>query len=349
MSKLEGSSLVSIGTVVLAAAALAAALMWPRFDAPERVEEPAPAASASAAGVLRAEPISEPSATAAIEDVPALPPIDLTSRNLCPPDMVLVDGVYCPFVAHRCERYLDRVRRVPPPSGRLRRPEPEGRRCGEFVNVLICEGRPSRMHVCVDRLEYPNMPGVPPATVVSFDEASRACQSEGKRLCEASEWTFACEGPRTWPYPTGLTRDSAACNVDRRLAPPSPGALESPHDVALELERLDQRTGAGELENCLSPFGLYDMMGNVTEWVHDKEGRNHDPPLSHRVLKGGMWGPSLGECRASQRPGEWGLGSAKDSRTYHSGFRCCAETNDGIPATRLLDSSAKLPHRRKLR
>ena len=59
--------------------------------------------------------------------------------------------------------------------------------------------RPSKLRFCIDRYEYPNLRGVRPVVMVDYFQAENACEIEGKRLCEAEEWTFACEGVGTWP------------------------------------------------------------------------------------------------------------------------------------------------------
>jgi hypothetical protein len=69
----------------------------------------------------------------------------------------------------------------------------------------------------IDRLPYPNDPGVPPLTGVTREEAARLCAERGARLCTELEWERACKGPDSEPYPTGeawdprCAREPAAC------------------------------------------------------------------------------------------------------------------------------------------
>ncbi len=252
--------------------------------------------------------------------------VDPRSAASCPPAMVLVEGAYCPYVAHRCARHVA-------PNDRTR--------CQRYHDDLLCEGRPSSLHFCIDRFEYPNLPGVRPVVMASYDEARRACRQEGKRLCEAEEWTLACEGKDTWPYPYGLERDPSACNIDRPVREPDRQALSRPRQVAIEVERLDQRASSGSMPRCVSPFGVHDMTGNVEEWVHNREGQRRSPPYSSG-LKGGYWGPVRARCRPMSTSHNAAF------RSYRVGLRCCADALDGQPSRQLMSKQTRLPRRRRL-
>ncbi|MBI4705370.1 MAG: SUMF1/EgtB/PvdO family nonheme iron enzyme [Deltaproteobacteria bacterium] len=216
------------------------------------------------------------------------------------------------------------------------------RRCRRYRPELVCEGRPAVLRFCIDRYEYPNIAGARPVVMVDYFQAERACRLEGKRLCEVEEWTFACEGREIWPYPYGLERDAAACNFDRGYRQPDLGAFARPHEVSIEVERLDQRVLSGAPARCTSPFGVHDMTGNVDEWAHDPRGSRHKPPYD-TALKGGYWGPIRARCRPQ-------TGSHNGwFRFYQVGFRCCADTLDGRPARELLPRTVRLPRRQRIR
>jgi formylglycine-generating enzyme required for sulfatase activity len=75
-------------------------------------------------------------------------------------------------------------------SGRIR-PNPDAERvCGARWMVPIG----SDQRVCIDQFEFPNIPCEYPLVWVSSFEASRLCQSMGKRLCNSHEWEGACAG-----------------------------------------------------------------------------------------------------------------------------------------------------------
>jgi formylglycine-generating enzyme len=258
--------------------------------------------------------------------------------------MVLVDGDYCPAVAHFCAEWIGEDRNssnVDAPNSSDAGAAAPGRRCRRYDDRLICEGRPAHLHVCVDRYEYPNLRNAVPAILVTYREAAAACAVEGKRLCEADEWILACEGPKTWPYPYGIERAPGACNVDRAPRPADRAALATPADVSLEVERLDQRVPSGSSPRCASPFGAFDMSGNAAEWVHERHGRRGVVP-SDTALAGGDWERTSATCRrvdARFGPDHSGL---------TTGFRCCADALDHEPARRMLPEGRRLPNRRPL-
>ncbi|HHH31022.1 MAG TPA: hypothetical protein ENK57_22120 [Polyangiaceae bacterium] len=304
---------------------LAAVIAWPGSEA-EHPELPAPALVPPPAFSSRPDP-SVPDA-----GEPLAPPVS-GDDALCPLGMTLVEALYCPFVAHRCEDWLD-----PRPKNARER---ASARCQRYEDRLLCEGRPSRHAFCIDRYEYPNLPGMKPAILVSYRDAERACEVEGKRLCAQDEWQLACEGHRTYPYPTGLVRDASRCNIDRRPRRPDPAALDEPHDLAVEVERLDQRMPSGALVDCVSPFGVFDMSGNVAEWVFDRAAESLDRGRP-TAIAGGHWGRSVATCR------ELDNGHGASFRRYDVGFRCCADPLDGRDVRGLMGKEYRLPKRRRI-
>jgi formylglycine-generating enzyme required for sulfatase activity len=175
------------------------------------------------------------------------------------------------------------------------------------------------MHFCIDRFEYPNVLGQWPVIFVSFDEGQALCAEGGKRLCSEDEWTFACEGEegRPYPYGDGYTRDPSACVCDAPWIAFNETAMH-PRDAAStgqELARLWQGRPSGQ-PRCRSPFGVYDLTGNVDEWTQ----RVHPGPHAS-ILKGGYWGPVRTRCRPSTRS------HAPTHMFYQQGFRCCRDAS----------------------
>lgn len=238
---------------------------------------------------------------------------DPEATRACPEGMVLVAGEYCPYVGHRCVDFIDE----------------KADRCAKYAPPPLCEGKIEKRRFCMDRFEYPNLPGVKPAVMMNWIDAMDACVSEGKRLCLSTEWTMACEGAARLPYPYGYERDKRVCNMDRPRPSPEPDmeAFSYARKVGREVARLDLRVESGVLEGCVSPFGVHDMTGNVDEWVINeqhfdkvlKEGEKR-PFVSG--LKGGYWGPIRARCRPiTPSHNEW-------FRFYQVGFRCCSDAQD---------------------
>ena len=179
-----------------------------------------------------------------------------------------------------------------------------------------------RMNYCIDKYEAGVRKGEYPMVMVNYDEAELICQSRGKRMCTEEEWTFSCEGPEAMPYPYGYTRDDTACVIDKTWRPYSGDLFPRNTIKAMkELDKLWQGEPAGSRPMCKSPFGVYDLTGNVDELTFASI------PSAHKsVLKGGYWGGAVrNRCRAATRS------HGPTFAFYQASFRCCMNkrrTND---------------------
>jgi formylglycine-generating enzyme required for sulfatase activity len=82
-----------------------------------------------------------------------------------------------------------------------------------------------------------------------------------------------------------------------------------------ETKRLWQGALSGAFEDCVSPFGVHDMIGNVDEWTVSTRKRGY-----RSILKGGYWSTVRTRCRASTRVHN------EQHHMYQAGFRCCRDT-----------------------
>jgi hypothetical protein len=221
----------------------------------------------------------------------ALPDADPDDAT-CSPEMVLVEGMYCPSLKQTCLKWVD------PPTSAY-----PNTRCAEWKEPATCEGERVHKRYCVDREEFIRPPETLPIAHVSWTEAEALCEEKGARLCTEAEWEFACEGEAGLPYPYGYKRDSNICNFDRT-------------DLGKMGEGLtDHRAPPDAFPECVSPFGIHNMVGNVDEWTW-REGMN--PPY-RSALHGGWWLPGRNNCRQAT------LAHAENYFGPQVGFRCCRD------------------------
>jgi len=294
-------------------------------DAPDAavVDAALDAAAGAAVGSTGPAPAGAQPGAPADPDGDGLPG---TSQG-CPADMVLVDGDYCPNVDQVCVRYHDEYekdrerKKKQEEQGEGSRASTVSERCLEYRAPTECLSKKrTPMRYCMDRYEWPNKKGEVPMLLISWVDAKKTCESIGKRLCTEDEFNLACEGEEMLPYTYGYTRDPAKCNIDRpyrkreKKLRKYERCMKDPRCKA-ELARIDQRAPAGSMPQCVSPFGIYDLNGNINEWVV-RPGKKY-PDRSG--LKGGWWGPVRGRCRPT-------VGFHKEEDYgYEEGFRCCKD------------------------
>jgi hypothetical protein len=155
--------------------------------------------------------------------------------------------------------------------------------------------------VCVDLYEIPNVKGAKPLVMIDAYEAEAWCAERGKTVVSEEAWLAACEGPEHWSFPYGNEWEPGRCNDDKR----SIGQKESLLNLWLsgpdgrakaqaETDRLWQGVPSGEKEGCVGPAGVYDLVGNVEEWVVAKHPKG--PDFKH-VLKGRFWAGGRYTCQ----------------------------------------------------
>jgi hypothetical protein len=222
----------------------------------------------------------------------------------CPDDMVLVDGNFCPALEYQCDRFVDEAS----PS------------CAEYARKPECRYNEQSERFCIDKYEWPNKVGEKPVVFTTWYDAQRTCQNIGKRLCKRSEWTLACEGPKRAPYPYGWERFPSPCNVSRPVEEVDENKLIGRGTREAEIARLWQADLIGSHPDCVSPFGAFDMVGNVDEWTDNTDEKG----AQVSTLNGGYWGPVRNTCRLTTKT------HGPDFRFYQIGFRCCSDARDGV-------------------
>lgn len=159
--------------------------------------------------------------------------------------------------------------------------------------------------------------GVIPSGYLSGIMAATVCENAGKRLCTPEEWVFACRGQHGRKFPYGDKYEQGRCNVFRPAHPAVllHGSASIGHqDPRLNLakhkgDRLLRPTGT--TQDCRSEWGedaIYDMVGNLDEWVDEATG----------AFQGGFFSRSTKEgcdARITVHPREY--------FDYSLGARCC--------------------------
>jgi hypothetical protein len=230
--------------------------------------------------------------------------------NACPAGMKLVEGEYCSKVEHKCKRsWYDKVNKKTV--------------CEEFEPYSKCVGDKTKKRFCIDLYAWPNQKGERPEVMNKFHQAQVKCAAIGKRLCTESEWTFACEGPMTKPFPHGYVRDTNKCHGD--MLWDSPDMNKVARRDADELARLWRGVRSGSQPECVSDFGVYDLPGNTDEVVASETFEPGWRGKFDSVHTGGPWYKGVrNQCRPKIYTHDEGF------YYYFLGFRCCAEP-DGKP------------------
>ncbi len=184
---------------------------------------------------------------------------------------------------------------------------------------------------CVDRFEAPNRQGEKPFVARTALEGEAYCKTQDKELCSDIEWEQACKGLRQTPFPYGPSYKEGVCNDDKVWRSPSwplvarynPANPDSNPAARDHINYLNQSEASGKRLGCVSDEGVFDLTGNVAEWVRNtrKIPSNADGVVNGHNIKGCYWS----KCYQNNRPScaFTNPNHASGFRSYETGFRCC--------------------------
>lgn len=172
-------------------------------------------------------------------------------------------------------------------------------------------------------LKAVSAPDVFPQGHMSQISAKATCKNAGKRLCKKDEWQKACTGPKKTKFPHGNKRDEWKCNIGKEPYILDLFFPDIPHLKRAGAEFNDERlllqpgylTKTGDHYECTNAYGVFDMDGNLSEWI---EGGEEVEGIQRGWFMGDPFsGKGISGCYRQAKL------HADNYLDYSTGTRCC--------------------------